>query len=73
MWAFGPRSALGLDGDPDVASQLLVWNPTLIPILRVRARARPQVTRRAAVPLMKHTALCGARWATAWARFFGPT
>ena len=43
VWAFGLRSALGLDGDPDLTSRERVWNPTLIPTLRVRARKSPDV------------------------------
>jgi len=42
MWAFGMRSALGLDGDPDITSQERVLYPTPIPILR-RARKSPGV------------------------------
>jgi len=43
VWALGLRSALGLDGDPDVASQDDVYKPTPVPILRVRARTSPDV------------------------------
>jgi len=43
VWAFGLRSALGLDGDSDVASPVCVWKPTPIPILRMRARKSPDV------------------------------
>jgi alpha-tubulin suppressor-like RCC1 family protein len=43
VWAFGDRTALGLDNPNEDENEDSVWNPTPIPTLRVRARKSPDV------------------------------